>query len=118
VALTVSVLRELFRHYQAFLALYETDGIDTIVGPDGDAFSLWDVQYLACQLHRLPSRQSEAIRLCLIENVKESDAAVRMGVSETNPVAKYATSGLEKIVQMVQAGALPRFLEGAWEEVS
>jgi DNA-directed RNA polymerase specialized sigma24 family protein len=112
VALTVSVLRELFRHYQAFRALYETEGIDTVVGPEGDEFSLWDVQYLARQLHRLPPRQREAIQLCLIENKKESDAAVLMGVSVTNPVAMYATEGLKKIVELVQTGALPGFREG------
>jgi DNA-directed RNA polymerase specialized sigma24 family protein len=111
VGLTVSVLRELFRNYQAFWALYESEGIDVVEAQDGTAFSLWDAQYLYRQIRHLPPRQQQAIQLCLIENMKESDAALKMGVSETNPVAMYATSGLEKLVQMVQEGQLPRFRE-------
>lgn len=114
-ALTVSVLRELFRHYQEWRAIYEKDGVDTVQAPDGQEYSLWDIQYLAKQLHRLPPQQREAIRLCLIDNMKESDAAIQMGVSPTNPVAMYATSGLEKLVEMVEGGEFPRFLEGRWE---
>lgn len=83
--------------------------MDTIQGPDGD-ICLWDLEYLYCQLYRLPLRQRQAIELCLVQNIKETDAAVMMGVSPTNPVAMYASSGLEKIVILMDTGQLPRIV--------
>ncbi len=106
----MKTLRELFRNLQQFRAIYESYGIDTINGPDGE-ICLWDLEYLYSQLHRLPLRQHQAIELCLVRNIKETDAAVLMGVSPTNPVAMYATSGLEKIVFYIRTGALPKFYE-------
>lgn len=111
-ALSVTVLRELFRNFQQFWALYETEGIDEITSPiDGEVYCLFDVAYLYRETRRLPPRQRQAIELCLIQNMKESDAAVAMGVSETNPVSMYATSGMEKLIQMVQSGALNCYQE-------
>lgn len=107
--ITVTVLRELFRNLQAFHAVFESDGIDTIIGPDGTEWCLWDLEYLHKQLPVLPPRQRQAIELCLVQNIKESEAAVMMGVSPTNPVAMYATSGLTKLIAMIEAGAFPRF---------
>lgn len=100
--LSVTVLRELFRNIQAFRALYEAEGIDEVMSPDGVVYSYWDVLALYAQVRKLPERQKQAIELCLVQNMKEKDAAVLMGVSVTNPVAMYATSGLEKIVAWVQ----------------
>ena len=96
--------------------MYETEGIDTLHGPDGFSISLWDVEYLVSNLNRLPPRQNQAIRYCLIENMREQDAAVRMGVSVTNPVAMYANSGLSKLIVMIQRGTLPRFSEDRRQE--
>lgn len=110
--LTVKVLREAFRNIEAFRVTYESEGIDTLES-DGVGICLWDLEYLLTQLHRLPRRQRQAIELCLVANMKESDAAVQMGVSVTNPVAMYATSGLLKLVDWVNAGALPRYSERA-----
>ena len=111
--LTVTVLRELFRNLQAFHAVFETDGIDTIIGPDGIEWCLWDLEYLYQEgLPVLPPRQRQAIELCLIRNIKESDAAVMMGVSPTNPVAMYASSGLAKLIGMIEAGHFSRFQMG------
>lgn len=111
-SLTVKVLREAFRTIEAFRAYYETDGIDTVVSSEGTEVCLWDLEYLLSQLWRLPDRQRQAIELCLVQNMKESDAALTMGVSVTNPVAMYATSGLIKIVDWVNSGELPRYSEG------
>lgn len=105
----MSTLRELFRNLQAWRALYEAEALDSITGPDGEGWSLWDVEYLYRQLPVLPLRQRQAIELCLVQNVKEADAAVLMGVSVTNPVAMYATEGLKKLIAMIQAGAFPQF---------
>lgn len=103
------MLRELFRNLQAFRAVYESEGVDTLIGPDGIEWCLWDLEYLYRQLPSLPPRQHQAIELCLVLNVKESEAAVMMGVSPTNPVAMYATAGLEKLVGFIVAGRFPNF---------
>lgn len=109
-ALAVADLRQLFRNLQQFRSCFEYDGVDLIVGPDGDEWCLWDLEYLyRVGLPMLPTRQHQAIELCLVRNMKESDAATAMGVSATNPVAMYATEGLKKLIVMIQAGALPMF---------
>jgi predicted DNA-binding protein (UPF0251 family) len=107
--LTVATLRELFRNLIAFRSFYEATGRDALTTPDGDFVTLWDIEYLYEQVENLSARQKEAIRLCLVLNYRERDAAVMMGVSETNPVSMYATDGLRKIVKLVNNGDLPRY---------
>lgn len=107
----VSELRELFRNYLAFRATYEECGLDTITSPSGQQWSLWDLDYLREQFSRLTLPQQQAINLCLIHNMRERDAAVAMGVSPTNPVAMYATLGLQRLLDMVDSGELQRFRE-------
>ena len=108
-ALDVYTLREIFRNYRQWEALVETDRVDTIKGPDGEEYDFYDIQYLYEHLGDLPARQQEAIELYLINNMREKDAAVRMGLSETNPIGIYATVGLTKLLELVRSGALPRF---------
>lgn len=109
-ALTVDTLREILRNMQGFRALREDHGIDTIPCPDGEPVSIWDLEYLLDEgLPLLPTRQREAILLCLVQNYRERDAAVLMGVSVTNPVAMYASEGLKKLLAMIEDGRLPRF---------
>lgn len=108
-SLSVSLLRELFRNLQAFQSVFESDGIDILIGPDGTEWCLHDLEYLYQQLPVLPPRQRQAIELCLVRNIKESDAAVMMGVSPTNPVSMYASSGLAKLIGMIRDGYFPRF---------
>lgn len=107
----VNVLRELFRNLQAFRAFYEAEGQDTITGPDGRQYCLFDVEHLYDQVRVLSPRQRQAIELCLVSNVKEKEASRIMGVSETNPVMMYATNGLKRICQMIDAGEIPRYIE-------
>lgn len=111
--LTVPLLREALRNYQHWKSLFEAREVPDVLDSEqtGYALSLWDIEYLIDNLHLLPPRQRQAIQFCLIENMKEKDAAVRMGVSPTNPVSMYAMSGLTKLVALVKAGALPRFRE-------
>jgi hypothetical protein len=110
--LDVKTLRELFRQLQAWHSIYESDGVDVITGDLGVQICLWDIDYLYTQLYRLPKRQHEAIELYLVQNMREADAAVAMGVSETNPIGIYATVGLTKLIDMIDAGELPRFKDG------
>jgi hypothetical protein len=109
VALDVPTLRALFRHLQALRAAYEDTGVDTWIDPDGVEWVLWDLEYLYEQLPVLPPRQHQAIELCFVQNRKEAEAAVMMGVSSTNPVSIYANNGLTKLIAMVFAGRFPRF---------
>lgn len=106
--LTREVLRNLLRNYQAWHSTYESDGID-VLSYAGFEFSLWDLDYLVSNLHLLPARQAQAIRLCFIEGKREQDAAVLMGIKGTNPVSQYANEGLKKILVLIQDGDLPRF---------
>lgn len=110
--LTVPLLRELFRQYQAWRSAYEAREVDDVLVHQGFEISLWDLEYLIESIDRLPVRQQQAIRLCFLANLRESDAAVTMGVSPTNPVSMYANSGLSKILAMIKGGELPRF---RWE---
>lgn len=109
--LSVPLLREVLRNYQSWRSLFEAREVEDTITDDGVSISLWDVEYLIANLRVLPPRQRQAIQFCLIENMREQDAAVRMGVSPTNPVSMYATSGLTKLVALVRVGALPRFQE-------
>lgn len=101
----------MFRNLQAFRAFYEAEGQDTITGPDGRDYCLFDIEYLYDQVRLLSPRQREAIEVCLILNVKEKDATAIMGVSKTNPVMMYATNGLKRICAMIDAGEVPRYVE-------
>jgi hypothetical protein len=106
----VSELRDLFRYLSDFRATYEACGLDVITTPHGNTWSLWDLEYLykiVCQ--RLTRRQQQAITLCLIHGVRESDAAEMMGVSRTNPVMMYATLGLQRLLDMIDYGEIERF---------
>ncbi len=109
--MTPTVLRELLRNLQAFHAFYESEGIDTITGPDGKDYCLWDIEHLYAQVKHLSPRQRQAIELCLVSNVKEKDATKIMGVSETNPVMMYATNGLQRLCKMIEDGEIPRYSE-------
>lgn len=119
----VETLRKLFRHYLQFKSLYESDGQCEITAPNGAVWSLFDIQYLYevamrrptgnkeyDRLHPcLPIRQQQAIELFLVLNMPEDEAAEMMGLSRTNPVGMYATSGLTKLLKFLDEGHLPRF---------
>ena len=107
--INLGTLRELFRNLQAFEALHEVEGIDTITAPDGQDWCLWDLLYLYSCRGMLSRRQCQAIELCLYANVKEREAARMMGIGESSPVAIYANNGLKRLIQMVEAGLLPKF---------
>ena len=106
----ISVLRELLRHVEGWRSAYESDGVDVLPCPDGTEWSLWDLEYLIEHgLPILPRRQRQSIILCLICGYREVDAAIMMGVSPTNPVAMYATDGINSLLDMIDAGRFARF---------
>jgi hypothetical protein len=109
----VRIFRELLRHLQVWQALYEAEGVDTLTGPDGTEYCLHDIH----QLYRvgvpmLSHRQRQAIRWFLIENRSEREVACMMGVSADNPVASYATQGLCRLNELIEAGQIPRYQPG------
>ncbi len=109
-SISLPVLRQLFRNIQQFRALYETEGVDEIVAPDGARYSLFDLEYLYDEgLPKLSKRQRQAIILCLIANMVEQDVAVAMGIAPSNPVAMYSNDGLRRIIAMMQSGELRSF---------
>lgn len=113
----VPTMRELFRHLQAWNALHESQGVDTLRGPDGQEYCLHDIVHLyEHAVPRLSDRQKQAIQLFLIENRPEKEVARLMGVSENNPVASYATQGMVRINTMIEAGEVPGY--GAAREVA
>jgi hypothetical protein len=109
-------LRELFRHLQAFQSLFETEGIDTITGPDGVAYNLFDLLKLYQCRQYLSSRQRQAIELFLFCDMREKDVAAEMGVSPVNPVAIYATQGLKRLVVIYNSGFINPGGDGGSEE--
>lgn len=113
----LGTLRELLRNLQAFEALFEAEGIDTITSPDGEEWCLYDLQYLYRCRTLLSPRQQQAIELCLYDNIKEREAARIMGISETAPVSIYANNGLKRLLVMIDDGQLPRF-RGRMERAS
>lgn len=109
--LDVNTLRELFRNLQAWHSLFESREVDdTLVSSaTGQVWTLFDVDYLYAQRIRLPDRMRQVIELHLYGNLLEKETARRIGVSESNPVAIYATAGLTKLVGMAKAGDLSGF---------
>ncbi len=98
----------MLRHLQDWRATHEASGlIEVICCPDGSEWSIWDIELLLDRgLPLIPHRQAEAIRLYLIEGLKEQDTAIRMGLSPTNPVGMYATNGIKALCALIDAGQI------------
>lgn len=77
-----------------------------LVASDAREYSLWDVQTFYDQRIVVPERMQQSIQFCLFENMKERDAAVRMGISSSNPVSEYATIGLTNMLAKAVKGEL------------
>ncbi len=105
----MSVHRELIRNLQHWRSLYEAMEVpDTLVSAEnGQSYSLWDVQIFYAQRTIVPARMQQSIQYYLFENLKESDAALRMGIAPTNPVGVYATIGLTTMLSRAVKGELP-----------
>ena len=102
----VATLREIFRNFRQWENLHQLEFLDTICGPDGTEYEFLDVQFLYESIGLLPKRQAQAIELYLIQNMRERDAATVMGLSPTNPVGIYASTGLQKLIDMLDRGML------------
>lgn len=105
--LTVDLFRRLFRNLVLFREVYEQDQVDVVVCPGGIEISLWDLENIYRQLPDLLSvRQWQSIDLFLVTGYLENEVAVLMGLSPTSPVGQYATNGLEKLIRLLNDGAV------------
>lgn len=108
----VAELRTLFRHLEELRSLYEAEGVDEVETPQGNRWSLWDLEYLYEESQKQPNltlRQSQAITLCLVHGLSEKEASRIIGTKDTNPVAIYANQGLARLIDLIEAGKLQRF---------
>ena len=88
------LLVRLLRNLQFFYSLYISEGIDTLTGPDGDIYSIFDIMSLFERRNALLSpRQAKAVELVFYQDMTERDAALLMGLQETAPVSSYASQG-------------------------
>jgi hypothetical protein len=103
----VSVHRELVRNLQQWRSLFEAMEVsDHLTATDGHEYSLWDIEVFYSQRVVAPERMQQSIQFCYFENMKESDAAIRMGIAPTNPVSVYGTIGLTTMLTMASTGTL------------
>lgn len=105
-------LRTLFRHLEELRSLYEAEGVDEIETPQGNRWSLWDLEYLYAESQKhsnLTPRQSQAITLCLVQGMSEREASRIIGTAPTNPVAIYANQGLARLLELIETRQLSRF---------
>lgn len=105
----VGVHRSLLRNLQQWRSLYESQEISDVIISDSHSYSLWDVFAFYEARKVLPDRQGLSIQYCLYENMKERDAAIRMGIRETNPVSTYATIGITSLLTRAIEGDLPGY---------
>lgn len=106
----ITEMRELFRSLSELRVAYETSGLEEMISPSGNRWSLWDIEYLYEKSQELLTlRQKQAITLCLVHNMREKQAAHEMGVSPTNPVMMYATLGIRRLLDMIEEGRFERF---------
>lgn len=102
--------RELIRNLQHWRSLYEAmEAPDILMASDTRSYSLWDVQVFYEARTIVPDRMQQSIQFCLYENMKERDAAVRMGIAPSNPVSVYATIGLTTMLAKATSGELPGY---------
>lgn len=88
------LLIKLIRNLQFFYSLYVNDGIDTLTGPDGDLYSIFDLMDLYEKRKALLSPQrAKAIEFVFFKDMTERDAALAMGLAPGAPVSSYASQG-------------------------
>lgn len=93
---------------QFFYSLYLSDGIDSLTGPDGEVYSIFDVIGIYERRNALLSPQrAKAVELMFYRDMTELDAAAAMGLSAGAPVSSYASQGA-KLLAAAWPGALER----------
>lgn len=108
----VGVIREIFRHIEAWRALYEIYGTDTLPTDHG-TWTLQEIEALISDgVPLLSWNQRMAITLYLLDGNLESEAAEMMGVPGS-PIGRDATNGIKRLLAMLDSGELPLRQVGA-----
>jgi hypothetical protein len=103
--LTVELLTGFFRSLKQWRSLFESEGQDTLSGPDGERWDLFEFEELYDWSQRtLPEEERRAIQLCLFRDLPEAEAASIMQLQESSLVLTYASKGLEKVVEQFNNG--------------
>lgn len=101
--MTVDGLRTMLRGMLAWRDLFDQFGtpIYSVTDQYGTEWSIHEVErlYLLSQ-SMLTVRQAQAIRYFLVDNMREEDVAIAMGILPSNPIGLYATEGLRRLVEM------------------
>lgn len=106
----LKVHREMLRNLQAWTSGYESQLIpEVLIAGDGNSYCLWDLKEFYAARKRLPHRMSQAIEMCLYENMLEREVAVQMGLSPSNPVSIYANVGLARLLSWAYLGELGHY---------
>lgn len=105
----VEVHRRAIRSLQSWHVSYMQGDVPDVVRQDDVEFCLWDLLTLYDARHFLAEQQSLAIRLCLYENLAESQVATMMGISPRSPVSIYANVGLARLLGMAYRGEIEGF---------
>lgn len=91
----VAVHRGLIKNLQLWHSLFEAQQVpEVLMVAEGVEYCLWDADSFYATRIILAPQQRTAIELCLYQNMLESDAAIKMGISSSCPVLVYATIGL------------------------
>lgn len=103
VTITVDGLRVVLRGLLAWRDLFDRYGdvLYTVTDPFGVEWELHEVERLYQMSQEvLTRRQAQAVRYFLVDNMREEDVAVAMGIKPSNPIGLYATEGLRRIVEL------------------
>jgi len=93
-------LRSLFVHLQEFQSLFTAHGVDTIVGPDGDRYNLFDLQNLFEKRFTLPEVQATAVEMWCYDDLENVYIAGALGVNDIDQVDRDATEGLRTLCEI------------------
>lgn len=101
------LLIRILRNLQFFYSLYINEGTDTLTGPDGDIYSIFDLMSLYEKRTALLSPQrAKAVEYVLYRDMTERDAALAMGLAPGAPVSTYASQGAKILAAEWTGGAV------------
>lgn len=101
--ISVDGLRVVFRGLTAWRNLFDQygDQLYTVTDDRGIEWELHEVERLYRMSQEvLTKRQAEAIKYFLVDNMREEDVAIAMGIKSSNPIGLYATEGLRRLVEI------------------
>lgn len=94
--MTTKEIRAAFRNYHAFREAARRENVYSINGPNGEALSLLDMEFVLESSGPLPDRTREAFVLCVVEDMTPEAVASDMGISK-GTVAQLVNRALLKI---------------------